>query len=103
VISLNKRLKGVTVVDFALRMTDKDWADAEEEAGDEDLLWHYLWVVSEVYDVPLTNNYPRTQDGRDLRMVFDYMRDVREAFVRAGWRPLTTPPGYGLGPKVSRT
>lgn len=79
------------MVDFQLRMEDSNWAAAEEEPEGEDILWHYLWELTEVYDVPLTNNYPRAADGRNLRMVFDCLGDIREAFVRAGWRPETKP------------
>lgn len=77
----------------SLRMSPRDWKSAEEEAEGEEhaLLWYYLWELSELYETPLTNKYPRIVEGRQFRMMGDFLSDVREAFVRSGWRPEVRP------------
>lgn len=76
-----------------LRMTPERWNEAEEGVVENPgfSLWEYLWVLSDVYELPLTNNEPRIQDGTQLREISDYLCDVREAFLRAGWLPRTAP------------
>lgn len=38
-----------------------------------------IWHIGEKYEVPLTNNYPRWQDGRYLRHCGDFYGDIMDA------------------------
>ncbi len=41
-----------------------------------------LWVIAEKYDVPVTNNYPRMQNGQYLRHIGDFIADITAAAKR---------------------
>lgn len=69
---------------------EEDWEDAEDLTRDESEFFatiHYLWVLAEVYELPLTNNSERIQDGVFLRELPEFMHDVMICMLKAGWSP----------------
>jgi len=59
--------------------TDKDQAIAEA-----DTLVEALFEIAEKYDVPVTNNEARWQDGVYLREVGKFVGDIRAAVKKHG-------------------
>lgn len=46
-----------------------------------------LFDIADKYEAAVTNNEPRIQNGQQLRHVGDFIGDIKEAFLEAGWTP----------------
>lgn len=66
-----------------------DDSEKDEEIEDADTLTEALWAISEKYDVPVTNNETRWQDGAYLREVGSFIGDIQKVYAR--FRPEPTP------------
>ena len=56
--------------------------EANEAIRDAETLVEAIWEIGEKYDVPLTNNMPRWQDGQFLREAGEFIHDVVTAADR---------------------
>jgi hypothetical protein len=56
-----------------------DDSDHDEAILEAESFVEALWAIAEKYDVPVTNNYPRWQDGQYLRLISDFIEDVTTA------------------------
>lgn len=70
-----KALKG----DVSIHTSAPDDSDHDEEIREATNFTEALWAISEKYDVPVTNNYPRWQDGQYLRMIGDFIGEITDA------------------------
>lgn len=69
---------------------EEDWEEAEEASrleGEYFATVNYIWQLAEVYELPLTNNVQRMQDGIFLREVGSFIEDTMLCMIRAGWTP----------------
>jgi|GEM_PF-3489753 len=67
-------------------MTESRWREAGQEAEfGTAALWAYLWEIAEAYKIP----FPR--EGERGADIHQFLVDIREAFVRAGWVPPERP------------
>lgn len=53
-----------------------------EEILEAESFTEALWVIAEKYDVPVTGNYPRTQNDQYLRHIGDFISDITAAAKR---------------------
>ena len=69
---------------------EEDWEYAEENTREENEFFatiNYLWVLAEVYELPLTNNEARMQDNVFIRELPEFMHDAMLCMLKAGWTP----------------
>jgi hypothetical protein len=59
-----------------------DDSDYDEEILEAESFAEALWAIAAKYDVPVTNNYPRMQNGQYLRHIGDFIGDVTAAAKR---------------------
>lgn len=59
-----------------------DDSDHDEEIRGAADFTEALWAIAEKYDIPLTNNEPRWQNGEYLRSIGDFISDVKTAAER---------------------
>lgn len=70
-----KALKG----DVAIHTSAPDDSDHDEAIHEATNFTEALWAISEKYDVPVTNNYPRWQEGQYLRLISDFIDEITAA------------------------
>ena len=56
-----------------------DDSEADIAIADADNLAEALWAIAEKYEVPVTNNMPRWQDGSYLRHIGEFIGDIKKA------------------------
>ena len=59
-----------------------DDSEADEMIADSEDLPEALFSIADKYDVPVTNNETRWQDGQFLRHIGDFTHDIKAAFER---------------------
>lgn len=59
-----------------------DDSEADAAIADAEDLNEALWEIAEKYQVPVTNNYPRWQEGQWLREIGEFIGDIRNAVER---------------------
>lgn len=64
------------------RETWPDDSGPDESIRRAESLAEALWEIAEKYDIPLTNNLPRWQEGVFLREVGDFIHDCMNAMSR---------------------
>ena len=64
------------------RPTRPDDSEINTDISNATSLMSALWLISEKYDINLTNNEPRWQDGVYLRHIADFLTDVVDAAVK---------------------
>lgn len=64
------------------RETWPDDTEADECIASSESLAEALLEIADKYDVPLTANYPRWQEGRFARSDFDFVSEIIAAFKR---------------------
>ncbi|TFD51980.1 hypothetical protein E3T46_07785 [Cryobacterium sp. Hh11] len=69
--------------------TAPDDSEANEMIATSEDLPEALAAIATKYEVPVTNNETRWQDGQFLRHVGDFMHDVKAAFERFPQSPTT--------------
>lgn len=64
------------------RETWPDDGEADAAIAEAHSLTEAIWEIAEKYDVPVTNNYPRWQEGRFLREIGEFIGDMKTVIAR---------------------
>lgn len=64
-----------------------DDGEADAFIAESETFIEALWAVADKYEIPLTNNEPRWQDGQYLREVGEFIHDVKEVVTRFPQEP----------------
>lgn len=64
------------------RETWPDDTDIDEAIADAGTLGEAMFEIAAKFDVPVTNNLPRWQEGQFVRHVGDFLEDIYAAFDR---------------------
>jgi hypothetical protein len=70
---------GIETMSDILRPDD---SEINEDISNATSLANAIWLIADKYEVNLTNNEPRWQDGVYLREISEFMTDIIDAAVK---------------------